>query len=29
MDGKLLHPLQQILDGFKKWDKPVTKKTAI
>ena len=29
MDGKLLHPLQRILDGFKKWDKPTTKKLPV
>ena len=28
-DGKLLHPLQQILDGFKKWDKPTNKKLPV
>jgi len=26
---KLLHPLQRILDGFKKWDKPTTKKLPV
>ena len=26
---KLLHPLQRIMDGFKKWDKPTTKKLPV